>query len=152
MYISRVIFLFDFRKVTKSIPAHPESNVMYVRYLLIYCLWRKINIDMIVRKEITTTAIASLGIPPATFPPYLLEDVLPKVPKCQPTSAKHLMHHKFNIRKCCELFIQFCKENRGDVRQEKSENATTIPSSSKRPISQPVCYIRITILSFTYFL
>lgn len=128
----------DFRKVIKNIPMHPESNVMYIRYLLIYCLWRKINSDIAVKSQIITTAIASLGVPPAAFPPCVLEDVLPKVPKCQPNSAKYLMQQKFDIRKCCELFIQFCRESKGGTWQQKSENASTIPSSSKRTTSQLV--------------
>lgn len=133
-----VFLLFGFRKVIKNIPAHPESNLMYVRYLLIYCLWRKVNSDMAVKSQITTTAIASLGAPPATFPPCVLEDVLPKVPKCQPNAAKYLMQQKFDVRKCCELFVQLCRESRGSIWQEKSEDSSITPSSSKRNTSQLV--------------
>jgi len=136
IFISLIFLLFVFRKVIKNIPVHPESNIMYIRYLLIYCLWKKINSDIAVRSQIITTAIASLGAPPAAFPPCVLEDVLPKVPKCQPNSAKYLMQQKFDIKKCCELFIQFCRESRGSTCQQKSENA--IPSSSKRTTSQLV--------------
>ncbi|XP_036138858.1 uncharacterized protein LOC105829397 isoform X2 [Monomorium pharaonis] len=122
-------------KVIKNIPAHPESNIMYIRYFLIYCLWKKINSDIAVKSQIITTAIASLGAPPATFP-SCVEDVLPKVPKCQPNPTKYLMQQKFDIRKCCELFIQFCRESRRDTWLQKNENASTIPSSSKRTTSQ----------------
>lgn len=141
-----MIFLFDFRKIIKNIPTHPESNLMYVRYFLIYSLWRKVNSDMAVKSQITTTAIASLGAPPAAYPPCVLEDVLPKVPKCQPNPAKYLMHQKFDIRKCCELFIQFCRERKGNIWQQKNENAA-ITSSSKRSTSQLVCIIIIIIFS-----
>ena len=117
---------------------------MYIRYLLIYCLWKKINSNLTAKSDITTTAIASLGTPPAAFPPCVLKDILPKVPKCQPKySAKYLMRRKFDIKKCCEKFIQFCKESRGDTYQQQSENPTcqqqsenaTIPSSSKKTTS-----------------
>ncbi|XP_012232443.1 uncharacterized protein [Linepithema humile] len=124
------------KKVIENIPAHPESNIMYVRYLLIYSLWRKVNSDMAVKSQITTTAIASLGAPPAAFPPCVLEDVLPKVPKGQPNPAKYLMHQKFDIRKCCELFIQFCRESKGNIWQQKNENAATTTSPSKKTTSQ----------------
>lgn len=136
-FISLYLFLlFDFRKVIKNIPKHPKSNIMYIRYLLIYCLWKKINSDIDVKSNITTTAIASLGTPPATFPPCVLKDILPKVPKCQPkNSVKYLMRRKFDIKKCCEKFIQFCKESKGDTCQQQSENASTIPSSSKETTS-----------------
>ncbi|XP_018338510.1 PREDICTED: uncharacterized protein LOC108746315 [Trachymyrmex septentrionalis] len=131
-------------KVIKNIPKHPKSNIMYIRYLLIYCLWKKINSNLTAKSDITTTAIASLGTPPAAFPPCVLKDILPKVPKCQPKySAKYLMRRKFDIKKCCEKFIQFCKESRGDTYQQQSENPTcqqqsenaTIPSSSKKTTS-----------------
>lgn len=133
-----MFFLFGFRKIIKNIPAHPESNIMYVRYLLIYCLWRKVNSDMAVKSQITTTAIASLGAPPTAFPPCVLEDVLPKVPKCQPNSAKYLMQQKFDIRKCCDLFVQFCRESIGSIWHEKSENAATTSDTSKRNTAQLV--------------
>lgn len=133
-----MFFLCDFRKITNKIPAHPESNIMYIRYLLIYYLWRKVNSDMAVKSQITTTAIASLGAPPAAFPPCVLEDVLPKVPKCQPNPARYLMQQKFDIRKCCDLFIQFCRETREGIWQKKSENTTIIPNLSKKTASQQV--------------
>jgi len=90
------------------------------------------------KSQITKTAIDSLEA--AAFPPCVLEDVLPKVPKCQPNSEKECLREtfdiKFDIKKCCELFIQFCRESRGSTCQQKSENA--IPSSSKRTTSQLV--------------
>lgn len=139
-------FLFGFRKVTNEIPAHPESTIMYSRYFFIYYLWKTVNKER--KSQIITTAIASLGAPPAAFPPCVLEDVLPKVPKCQPNPVKYLMNQKFDIRKCCELFIQLCRETREDIWQKKSENATTIPNSPKKTTSQLVCtYI---LLSFSY--
>ncbi|XP_011252260.1 uncharacterized protein LOC105248901 isoform X2 [Camponotus floridanus] len=121
--------------VTNKIPTCPNnSDIMCARYFLIYYLWRKINSDMAVKSQITTTAIASLGTS-STFPPCML-DVLPKVPKDQPNSTKYLMQQKFDIRKCCECFIQFCIKNRDSIWQKKNENATTIPNSFKRTASQ----------------
>jgi len=107
---------------------------------------------MAVKSQITTTAIASLGTS-STFPPCML-DVLPKVPKDQPNSTKYLMQQKFDIRKCCECFIQFCIKNRDSIWQKKNENATTIPNSFKRTASQLVYifyyhfYILISIMCF----
>ncbi|CAL1679647.1 unnamed protein product [Lasius platythorax] len=123
------------KKVISKIPAHPESNIMYIRYLLIYYLWRKVNSDMAVKSQITTTAIASLGAP-AAFLLCVLEEELPEVPKYQPNPARYLMQQKFDIRKCCELFIQFCRETRESIWQKKSENATTSPNSPRRTTSQ----------------
>ncbi|KAK2578777.1 hypothetical protein KPH14_008881 [Odynerus spinipes] len=115
-------------KIIKNIPLHPESNIMYVRYLLIYRLWRKINSDMAIKNEITAAAITSLG-PPPTFP-HLLDGLLPKVPKLQPNAAKFLLQYKFDTRRICEVFVQFCKESTERVYQENSEDIIAIPSSS----------------------
>lgn len=142
-----VLFLFDFRNVTNKIPAQPQSHDMYVRYLLIYCLWRKVNSDMAVKSQITTTAIASLETSPATSYRDILScmlDVLPKVPKCHPNPTRYLMQQKFDIRKCCEFFIQSCIKNKDSIWQ----NATIIPNSSKRTASQ---LVYIYIYKFCYY-
>ncbi|XP_054000520.1 MATH and LRR domain-containing protein PFE0570w-like isoform X1 [Hylaeus anthracinus] len=118
-------------KIMKNIPLHPESNIMYIRYFLIYRLWRKINGDVAVRNQIITTAIKSLGPVPFTFSPCILEDVLPKVPKSQPNFTKTLLQHKFDVKKHCELFIQYCRESHGGVRQNKNGCAASIESSSR---------------------
>ncbi|XP_076763757.1 uncharacterized protein LOC143431125 isoform X1 [Xylocopa sonorina] len=105
-------------KIIKNIPTHPESSIMYIRYFFIYCLWRKINENVAVKNQITAAAIASLGPLPSTFSPSLVEDVLPKVPKSQPNSTKALLQHKFDIKKHCEMFVKYCRESNGCVRQK----------------------------------
>ncbi|XP_076669881.1 uncharacterized protein LOC143369598 isoform X2 [Andrena cerasifolii] len=119
-------------KIMRNIPMHPGSSVMYIRYFLIYRLWRKINGDVAVRNQIMAAAIASLGPLPSTFSSCILEDVLPKVPKSQPNSTKALLQHKFDVKKHCELFVQYCKESDGNsVCQKKDGPATPIDSSSR---------------------
>ncbi|XP_076171186.1 uncharacterized protein LOC143148595 [Ptiloglossa arizonensis] len=118
-------------KIMKNIPMHPESNIMYIRYFLVYRLWRKINGDVAVRNQIIAAAITSLGPVPSTFSPCILEDVLPKVPKSQPNSTKILLQHKFDIKKHCELFVQYCRESNESGHQMKDGPATPIDSSSR---------------------
>lgn len=120
----------------KNIPAHPESSTMYIRYFLLYRLWRKINENAAVKVQITTTAIASLGPLPSTFSPNTLADVLPKVPKSQPNSTKTLLQHKFDIRKHCEMFVRYCRQTNGSVCQR--DGPTTPIDSSNRIISEMV--------------
>ncbi|XP_076646144.1 uncharacterized protein LOC143355306 isoform X2 [Halictus rubicundus] len=117
-------------KIMKNIPTHPESSTMFLRYFLVYRLWRKINDDVTVRARITAAAVASLGPVPSTFSPCTLEDVLPKVPKSQPNSTKTLLQHKFDIKRHCELFVQHCKEKERSVCQ-KDKPATPIDSSNR---------------------
>ncbi|XP_076246306.1 uncharacterized protein LOC143186508 [Calliopsis andreniformis] len=119
-------------KIMRNIPLHPESSIMFIRYFLIYRLWRKINGDTAVRNQITAAAIASLGPLPSTFSPCILEDVLPKVPKSPPNSTKILLQHKFDVKKHCELFVQYCKESNGSsVCQKKDGPASPIDSSTR---------------------
>ncbi|XP_014601325.1 PREDICTED: uncharacterized protein LOC106785411 [Polistes canadensis] len=115
-------------KIIKNIPLHPESNIMYVRYLLVYRLWRKINSNTPIKNEITSIAVTSLG-PPPTFP-HLLDGVLPKVPKFQPNPAKLLLHDKFDTRRTCEVFVQFSKESNKNIYKEYSKDVRDTTSSS----------------------
>ncbi|XP_029038533.2 uncharacterized protein LOC114873912 isoform X3 [Osmia bicornis bicornis] len=117
-------------KIMKNIPAHPETSIMYLRYFLIYCLWRKINDDVAVRNQITATALASLGPLPSTFSPSILGDVLPKVPKNQQNSTETLLQHKFDIKKHCEIFLQYCRKSNGSVCQKDGPAPLTDSSSS----------------------
>ncbi|KAF7408011.1 hypothetical protein HZH66_002548 [Vespula vulgaris] len=115
-------------KIIKNIPLHPESNIMYVRYLLIYRLWRKINSSVPIKNEITAAAVTSLG-PPPTFP-HLLDGVLPKVPKFQSNAAKFLLQYKFDTRRSCKIFVQFSKESNKRIYKEYSKDIRATMSSS----------------------
>lgn len=117
---------------------------MYIRYFFIYRLWRKINENVAVKDQITAAAIASLGPLPSTFSSSILEDVLPKVPKSQPNSTKALLQHKFDIKKHCEMFAQYCRKSNGSVYQDGI--ATPIDSSSR--INSKMVFIYILIVSF----
>lgn len=58
-------------------------------------------------------AATSLGVAPTDFPPFILESVLPQVPKNQKISTKLLLLQKFEIEKSCEEFLNFCNRERG---------------------------------------
>ncbi|KAI4495741.1 hypothetical protein M0802_008364 [Mischocyttarus mexicanus] len=119
----------QFMKIIKNIPLHPESNMMYVRYLLVYRLWRNINSNEPMKNEISAIAINSLGPLPPTFP-HLLDDVLPKVPKLQPNPAKLLLHDKFDTKRTCEFFVQFSKESNINIFKEYNKDLRDTTSSS----------------------
>jgi len=151
--------LSRFRKIINDIPAHPDSNIMYARYLFIYHLWKKINNGIATaQNRITSIAVDSLGAPPDAFPPFAFENVLPEVPKDELNPAKYLLDKEFNIKKCREIFLQFYRKNKGGTWKEKNENATIIPSSSKKTASQVVrmfkyqfaAYLLIINIAFAY--
>ncbi|XP_017889620.1 uncharacterized protein LOC108630699 [Ceratina calcarata] len=119
-------------KIMKNVPTHPESDIMYVRYFFIYRLWRKINENAAAKSEITAAAIESLGPLPPTFTSSILKDVLPKVPKSQPNFTKALLQQKFDIKKRCETFVQYCGDSDGrNVNQRKDGTSIPVDSSSR---------------------
>lgn len=130
-----------YRKVIKSIPPHPESSIMYVRYLLIYRLWRNINNSILVKDEITTAAVSSLG-PPPTFP-RLFDGLLPKVPKFESNGAKFLIEYKFDTRRTCKIFVQFSKESIKMLDME-----ATISSSSIFDADEVINFIKFFKITF----
>ncbi|KOX68869.1 hypothetical protein WN51_06267 [Melipona quadrifasciata] len=93
----------------------------------------KINENVAVKNQITAAAMVSLGPLPSTFSSSTLEDVLPKVPKNQPNSTKTLLQHKFNIKKHCEMFTQYCRKSGDSVYQD----GTSIDSSNRINSNMP---------------
>lgn len=120
---------------------------MYIRYFFIYRLWRKINENVAIKNQITTAAIASLGPLPLTFSSSILEDVLPKVPKSQPNSTKSLLQQKFDIKKHCIMFTQYCKENNGSIYQK---DGPAIPIDSSSRINSKMVFIYVCIHIYIY--
>jgi hypothetical protein len=108
-----------YRKIFKIIPPHPETEVMYVRYLLVYRLWKKIHSNLAVKKQINANAISSLRSLPTNLPVILLEQVLPSATLAQgklsdPQSTKFYLCQHFDLRKACSQFLQYCRSNRDD--------------------------------------
>ncbi|XP_015598326.1 uncharacterized protein LOC107269228 isoform X2 [Cephus cinctus] len=106
-------------KIFKSIPERPDSDLMYVRYLLGYRLWKKVNSDAAVKSQINVTAVSSLGQPPTALPSFLTKYVLPKVPKSQINSTKFLLLHKFDVEQSCRQFARYCTLTRNDDSRDK---------------------------------
>ncbi|XP_066600277.1 uncharacterized protein [Prorops nasuta] len=126
-------------KIVKNLPVHPKSNNMYIRYLLVYHLWKKINMETAVKNRIASIAVSSLGPLPSDFPLCIFQDVLPKVPKNQPNSIQFLLNHKFDIKKSCELFIQAHATNKNDTQSlEPSMNIKSIKKTFSKNESQRV--------------
>lgn len=126
----------------------PNCDTMYVRYLLIYRLWKKVNNDAAVKNQINSTAILHLGSPPSNPTPFLAKYVLPKVPKSQANSTKFLLLHKFDIEKSCRLFIQYCKENREDEDLADFDKPNFTANATNADNLGTVCQF---ILSLLYF-
>lgn len=56
--------------------------------------------------------MASLRSPPTSFPQYVMDQVLPKVPNPQNISAKLLLTQSIELEKSCETFLEFSKKSK----------------------------------------
>lgn len=119
---------------------------MYVRYLLAYRLWKKLNKDVAVRNQINVTALSSLGTAPAEFHPFVIEYVLPKVPKNQKLTTKMLLLQKFEVEKSCEEFLNFCKKERGlDVPTGKDVETSPTDTVASAVVCQQFYFLAFSL-------
>lgn len=93
-------------KILKNIPPLPKSEIVYVRYLLGFRLWKMINSDLVGKKQIRQTAVTLLGTAPTNLPDFLINYY---GSGSQTKSTLFLMKHKFDVKACCADFINFCK-------------------------------------------
>lgn len=84
---------------------------MYVRYLLIYRLWIKINDKSLNKNNILKKAQLSLSNDVPSIADYLKDNVLPKVPNQQLITTELLVKLDFNLIKSCDFFFKYLKRN-----------------------------------------
>ncbi|KAJ8664604.1 hypothetical protein QAD02_006266 [Eretmocerus hayati] len=128
-------------KILKIIPDHPSNEGLYVRYLLVYRLWRRIHSNLAAKEQINANAVKALGQMPKNLPNYVLENVLPPARSSSasttnpssPSSSrslhdtlttKYCLYQQFDLRKACVHFMKFCAR-----RCDDEENA--IPETSR---------------------
>ncbi|XP_033222380.1 uncharacterized protein LOC117176294 [Belonocnema kinseyi] len=100
--------------------ARPKTQIMYVRYLLAFRLWRDINKAKAVKKEIVKTAVSFLGSPPSVLPEFLTKHIPPNGSGSQTLSTNLFMKEKLlDVKACCADFIHFCKAG--------TENSQVLP-------------------------
>ncbi|XP_015125061.1 uncharacterized protein LOC107046855 isoform X2 [Diachasma alloeum] len=112
-------------RILNKVPEHPTCGVMYVRYFLIYRIWRRINKGSPVKNDITVRARKSLRSSPSTLPEYLIDNVLPKVPNTQKITTEILLTQKFDLERSAENFLKFVKESWDPPLVEDSEATKT---------------------------
>ncbi|XP_063986321.1 uncharacterized protein LOC135167247 [Diachasmimorpha longicaudata] len=98
-------------KILNMVPEHPTCGVMYVRYFLIYRIWKRINKGSPMKNDITLRAKKSLHFSPSGLPDYLVDSVLPKVPNTQKITTEMLLTQKFDLERSAENFLKFVKES-----------------------------------------
>ncbi|XP_057334450.1 probable serine/threonine-protein kinase DDB_G0282963 [Microplitis mediator] len=100
--------------IFRIVPKHPQSCLMYTRYFLVYRIWKRITKDQNIKNEINAKALASLKLPSTSFPQYIIDHVLPKVPNTQQEiSTKSMLSQHMELEKSCSAFIKFSRELRG---------------------------------------
>ncbi|KAK0181046.1 hypothetical protein PV327_003366 [Microctonus hyperodae] len=119
------------KKIFNLIPKNPTSSLMYVRYFLIYRIWKRITKDQNAKNEINSIAMASLCSPPTSFPQHIMDYVLPKVPNTQKITSRILLQQPIELEKSCESFVQFCRQSeslRNAVETEQNRCDVTVES------------------------
>ncbi|XP_034941821.1 uncharacterized protein [Chelonus insularis] len=114
-------------KIFRVVPEHPTSNLMYVRYFLVYRIWKRITKDSNSKNDVNSRALSSLASYPTSLPQYVTDHVLPKVPNNQKVSTRLLLTQHIELEKSCEAFIKFCKKSRifkdpEEVEQTRSDD------------------------------
>ncbi|XP_011495605.1 PREDICTED: uncharacterized protein LOC105360408 [Ceratosolen solmsi marchali] len=141
-------------KIFKIIPAHPETEVMYVRYLLVYRLWKKIHSNLAVKKQINANAISSLRSLPTNLPVILLEQVLPSTTVAQgklsdPQSTKFYLCQHFDLRKACSQFLQYCRSNSDDEATSPVDDIIQRDQRLKSTITSERCNVDSVNIEFS---
>ncbi|XP_049784312.1 uncharacterized protein LOC126187333 [Schistocerca cancellata] len=87
-------------------------ETLYVRYLLVFKLWKKVVANADERRRINKLAVAKL-IPPPHFveKSKLFNTVLPKIPKSKKNVTMFFMQAKFNLKAACVAFLKTCRES-----------------------------------------
>ncbi|XP_011314026.1 uncharacterized protein [Fopius arisanus] len=99
-------------KILQMVPEHPINGVMYVRYFLVYRIWKRINKGSPMKDDIAVKAKTSLRSSPPALPEYLVDSVLPKVPNDEKITTEVLLIQKFDLEKSAENFLKFVKDSR----------------------------------------
>ncbi|XP_044586952.1 probable serine/threonine-protein kinase DDB_G0282963 isoform X2 [Cotesia glomerata] len=118
--------------IFRTVPKHPISCLMYTRYFLVYRIWKRITKDQNIKNEINAKALASLKLPTTSFPQYIIDHVLPKVPNIhQEISTKFMLSQHMELEKSSAAFIKFCRKSRGlkdygNIEKTRLNNTTEI--------------------------
>ncbi|XP_071444706.1 uncharacterized protein [Hetaerina americana] len=102
-----------FEKLLDNIRPNRMNDLMYVRCLLTFKLWKKIFPYGEGRTRINTTAMQKLQAPP-----HLMENmkamgnVLPRIPKTKKNITLFLMQSNFNVKSSCQEFLMSMKKPR----------------------------------------
>lgn len=127
------------RKIFKTIPSQPESETMYIRYVLVYRLWKRIHNNKVVKERIINNALSTLGtncLTEKTALAYMDEGILPKSsePSEMLATRFYLCHQAFDDRKACEKFLEKYKRveefDEGD-RHGKTKKVQRVSSDYK---------------------
>ena len=144
-------FFVKCRKILKSLAPHPKTEIMYVRYLLAFRLWRKINNDLAVRKKIQETAVSILGSPPSVLPEFLSKYIISSTLGSQTLSSQFLMTHKFDMKACSAEFLTLCRENIESSPENQGE--INCPERAQDTDRSPlVCEFLSCFSMFNYFM
>ncbi|KAL7307267.1 hypothetical protein TKK_0000464 [Trichogramma kaykai] len=117
-----------FMRIFTRIPTNPETEIMFVRYLLVFKLWKRMKSNINDRAKIQSAAMRSLGpVLPEALPKSIVERVLPESSDSRMT--KSYLRAPIDFRKACAEFLDYVREKRSARRK----NATVVVDKERNP-------------------
>ncbi|XP_075229348.1 uncharacterized protein LOC142328997 isoform X2 [Lycorma delicatula] len=94
-------------------PIHPLSGITYVRYILVYKLWKKVVRGADERRRINKQACENV-IPPDDFRKIarctMLDGILPNIPKSRTDVTQFYMQAKFSVKDKAKAFLKVSQD------------------------------------------
>ncbi|XP_067002941.2 uncharacterized protein [Anabrus simplex] len=99
-------------KILNNMRTYPLYEMLYVRYLLVFKIWKKVVADPEERKHINKIAVQKLNPPPNFMEKSkIFNNVLPRIPKSKKNITLFFMQAKFNLKNACTAFLKGCKDS-----------------------------------------
>ncbi|XP_069697034.1 uncharacterized protein [Periplaneta americana] len=101
------------RKLMNSLHMTPLYEMLYVRCVLVFKLWKKMILkDADEKKRVTQLAVKKLNVAKNFLDKSnLLVEVLPRIPKSKKNITMFFMQAKFNLKTACKAFLKISKES-----------------------------------------
>ncbi|KAF6202185.1 hypothetical protein GE061_004583 [Apolygus lucorum] len=107
-----------FSGVLKDTPNRIMSEMTYVRYILVYKMWKRVAQGPDERRLIMSLATERLKTPPQFIEKIrggLLNGIIPKIPKKRCDVTTFLIQAKFDVREKAKAFLKYVYESRNNV-------------------------------------
>ncbi|XP_063244761.1 uncharacterized protein LOC134546139 isoform X2 [Bacillus rossius redtenbacheri] len=138
-------------KVVGSAKPSSLQTMMYVRYLLVYKLWKRVAGSSVERIRINKLAMQKLVAPASLLDKSsapIFISVLPKKPKTKKNTTMFFMQAKFDLKKSVQAFLKLLKESKiSDFPAVMTKKSASLSSPS--PFLDIESSVSIKVVLFT---